>query len=130
MQLKKNQVNNNISLTLKEKTTISNPVYLFRFQSDQTKEDYFCICQDVAPLSQQNRVNIFNITEGISDQLNSKLILGLQGRYHYFIYEQSSTTNLNPIGLDIVQRGIMVLKGTQASKYVSYETDVKYKVYE
>ena len=81
MQLKKNQVNNNISLTLKEKTTISNPVYLFRFQSDQTKDDYFCICQDVAPLSQQNRVNIFNITEGISDQLSSKLILGLEGRY-------------------------------------------------
>ena len=37
MQLKKNQVNNNITLTLKEKTTIDDPVYLFRFESDQTK---------------------------------------------------------------------------------------------
>lgn len=130
MQLKKNQLNSNVTLTLKEKTTITNPVYLFEFNSDQSKESYFCICQDLATATQQERYNLFDITEGVSNPLNSSLILGLQGRYHYFIYEQSSTTNLDPTGLTIVERGIMTLKGDQLSNYVSYETDVTYKVYE
>lgn len=130
MQLKKNQVNNNIALTLKEKTTIDNPVYLFRFESDQTKVSYYCICQDLATTAQKDRYNLFDITEGINDPLNSKLILGLQGRYHYYIYEQVSTTNLDPTGLDIVERGIMTLKGDQVSPYRSYEIEVQYKVYE
>ena len=130
MQLKKNQVNNNIALTLTEKTTISNPVYLFGFEAQQRKVKYYCICQDVAPTSQKDRVNLFNITEGINDPLNSSLILGLQGRYNYFIYEQVSTTNLDPTGLTIIERGLMTLKGTQASNYKSYEFDVEYKVYE
>ena len=130
MQLKKNQINSNVTLTLKEKTTISNPVYLFRFNSDQTKEDYFVICQDLASATQKNRFNLFNITEGINDPLNSKLILDLEGRYHYYIYEQVSNTNLDSTGLNIVERGIMTLKGNQTSNYVSYESDLKYTVYE
>ena len=130
MQLKKNQVNNNIILTLKEKTTLANPVYLFRFESDQTKISYYCICQDLATVEQQVRANRFDITEGVDDPLNSSLILGLQGRYHFYIYEQESTTNLDPTGLDIVERGLMTLKGDQLSPYKSYETDVTYKVYE
>ena len=130
MQLKKNQVNSNITLTLAEKTTIVNPVYLFRFESDQTKVSYYCICQDLATTSQKVRYNLFDITEGVDDPLNSSLILGLSGRYHLYIYEQSSTTNLDPTGLDIVERGIMTLKGGQASPYQSYESDVTYKVYE
>ena len=130
MQLKKNQVNSDIVLTLTEKTTIDNPTYLFGFESDQTKESYYCICQDLATTEQKVRYNLFDITEGVNDPLNSSLVLGLQGRYHYFIYEQASTTNLDPTGLTIVERGIMTLKGDQISPYRSYESDVKYKVYE
>ena len=130
MQLKKNQVNSNITLTLTEKTTITDANYLFQFTSDQTKEDYFLICQDLATTEQKKRFNLFDITEGVDDPLNSKIILGLTGRYHYYIYEQVSDTNLDPTGLTIVERGIMTLKGTQDSNYISYEFDVKYKVYE
>jgi hypothetical protein len=130
MQLKKNQVNSNITLTLTEKTTIVDANYLFQFTSDQTKEDYFLICQDLATTEQKKRFNLFDITEGVDDPLNSGIILGLTGRYHYYIYEQVSDTNLDPTGLTIVERGIMTLKGTQDSNYISYEFDVKYKVYE
>ena len=130
MQLKKNQTNSNITLTLTEKTTITDANYLFQFTSDQTKEDYFLICQDLATTEQKKRFNLFDITEGVDDPLNSKVILGLSGRYHYYIYEQASDTNLDPTGLTIVERGIMTLKGTQDSNYISYEFDVKYTVYE
>tara|TARA_R110002153_G_scaffold107152_4_gene247119 strand:- start:1004 stop:1396 length:393 start_codon:yes stop_codon:yes gene_type:complete len=130
MQLKKSQLNSNITLTLTEKTTITTPVYLFRFESDQTKQSYYCISPDLATESQKVRFNLFNITEGVNDPLNGSLVLGLQGRYHFYIYEQSSTTNLDPTGLDIVERGIMTLKGDQASPYRSYESNITYKVYE
>ena len=130
MQLKKNQVNSNITLTLTEKTTITGANYLFQFTSDQTKEDYFLICQDLATTEQKKRFNLFDITEGVDDPLNSKIVLGLSGMYHYYIYEQASDTNLDPTGLTIVERGIMTLKGTQDSNYISYEFDVKYTVYE
>tara|TARA_R110000744_G_scaffold374319_1_gene487039 strand:+ start:116 stop:508 length:393 start_codon:yes stop_codon:yes gene_type:complete len=130
MQLKKSQLNSNITLTLTEKTTITTPVYLFRFESDQTKQSYYCISTDLATESQKVRFNLFNITEGVNDPLNGSLVLGLQGRYHFYIYEQSSTTNLDPTGLDIVERGIMTLKGDQASPYRSYESNITYKVYE
>ena len=131
MQLKRNQINSNITLTLKEKTTITDPVYLFRFESDQSKVSYYCICQDLATTAQKVRANRFNITEGTNDPLNSKVILGLSGRYHYFIYEQATgSINLDPTGLTIVERGIMTLKGDQVSNYRSYENEVTYKVYE
>ena len=131
MQLKKNQTNSNVTLTLSEKTTITNPVYLFRFESDQTKVSYYCICQDLATTAQKQRFNLFDIIEGVSDPLNSSLILGLQGRYHFYIYEQATgSTNLDPSGLNIVERGQMTLKGDQLSNYKSYETTVEYKVYE
>lgn len=131
MQLKKNQTNSNVTLTLSEKTTITDPVYLFRFESDQTKVSYYCICQDLATTAQKERFNLFDIIEGVSDPLNSSLILGLQGRYHFYIYEQATgSTNLDPSGLNIVERGIMTLKGDQLSNYKSYETTVEYKVYE
>lgn len=130
MQLKKNQTNNNIILTLTEKSTITNPVYLFRFESDQTKQSYYCISTDLATDSEKVRFNKFSITEGVSNPTNGSLILGLQGRYHFYIYEQVSTTNLDPTGLDIVERGIMTLKGDIVSPYVSYESDIIYKVYE
>ena len=131
MQLKRNQLNSNITLTLSEKTTISDPVYLFQFESDQSKVSYYCICQDLATTAQKERYNLFDITEGTNDPLNSKLVLGLQGRYHFYIYEQApGSPNLDPTGLTIVERGIMTLKGDQVSNYRAYENDVMYKVYE
>ena len=65
MKLKKSQLNQNVSLTLKEKTTISSPIYLFEFISDSTKQSNTCICQDVSTVgAARDRSNLFNITEG------------------------------------------------------------------
>lgn len=132
MKLNKSATTNNVALSLKEKTTLSEPIYLFEFISDSTSTSNTCICADVSTVgAQRNRANLFNITEGVDDRLNSSLILFNEGRYSYIIREQESTTNLD-INLSgaIVQRGIMVLLSTAESPYIEHEINVTYKVHE
>jgi hypothetical protein len=72
-------------------------VFLFRFISDQSKVEYSCIATDISnyPL----RYNKFSITEKasptITERRNGNIELPDPGFYHYYIYEQSSTTNLD-----------------------------------
>jgi hypothetical protein len=130
MKLIKGEINNNIALSLAEKTTITDAYYLFCFQSDQTKLKYYLIPTDLSTTEQRKRFNKFTITEGIDNPLNGSIILGLAGRYHYTIYEQDNDTNLDPAGLNIVERGIMNLKGDLPTRYVAYDNNVTYTVYE
>lgn len=132
MKLKKGTTNQNVALTLKEKTTLSDPVYLFEFVSDSTKTSNTCICADVSVVGDaRDRSNLFDITEGVDDRLNSSLILFNVGRYHYFIREQVSTTNLDTaLSGAIVERGIMLLLDTETSQYVQHTPTVTYTVHE
>ncbi len=132
MQLTKNQINLNVVLTLTDKTTISNPVYLFEFINNQTKQTYTCICQDLATEAQKARFNTFDITEGVDDRLNSSLILGLAGQYVYNIHQQTSVTNLDPdLAEGIVERGYMRLTGdSDEVVWFSHTPDINYVAHE
>ena len=132
IRLKKGETTENVVLTLTEKTTISNPNYLFEFTSDSTKQSNTCICSDLStPGAARERANIFNITEGVDDRENGSLILFNAGRYHYTIREQSSSTNLDPdLSGDIVERGIMLLADFDTTQYIQHETNVTYIVHE
>jgi hypothetical protein len=132
IDLRKNSVNANIPLTLAEKTTISNPYYLFEFQNDTTKVKYYQIFTDVSTVPIAQRVwNLFNIEVVNSGSGANKIILGNVGKYHYIIYEQASSSNLNPAGLTIVERGIMELvDSTEVSIYVQHENIVTYVAHE
>lgn len=129
MQLKKNEANQRIALTLTERTTISNPNYLFEFINNQTKQVYTCICGEVSATS---KYNLFDITEGVDDRTNSSLILGLAGQYYYNIHQQSSSTNLDPdLAQGIVERGYMVLEGVvDEIRWVSNEINITYVAHE
>ena len=131
MLLTKATNNTNVALTLVEKTTIVNPYYLFEFRNDITNVKYYQIFTDVSTAgAQRNRSNLFNIEVINSGSGANKIILGNTGLYHYAIYEQSSSSNLVPTGLTIVERGQMRLIDSEASIYVQYETDVTYVAYE
>ena len=132
IKLKKGEETENVALTLTEKTTISSPSYLFEFTSDSTKQANTCICADLSiEGAQRDRANLFNITEGVDDRLNSSLILFNAGRYHYTIREQESTTNLDPdLSGDIIERGIMLLADFETSQYLQHEINVIYTVHE
>lgn len=105
---------------------------MFEFISDSTLTSNTCICQDVSVVGDaRTRSNLFNITEGVDDRLNSSLILFNEGRYHYIVREQESTTNLDPdLSGAIVERGNLLLLDTETSQYIQHEINVTYTVHE
>lgn len=122
MILQKATNNTNIALTLYEKTTLSPVYYLFEFQNDQTKVKYYQIFTDVSVAgSARERANLFNIEVINSGSGANKIILGNTGLYHYTVYEQSSSSNLDPTGLTVVERGQMRLIDGESSQYIAHE---------
>jgi hypothetical protein len=129
--LQKSTNNTNIALTLYEKTTLSPVYYLFEFQNDQTKVKYYQVFTDVSVAgSARERSNLFNIEVINSGSGANKIILGNTGLYHYTIYEQSSSSNLDPTGLTIVERGQMRLVDGETSQYVAHEIEITYVAHE
>jgi len=131
MILTKSTNNTNISLTLKEKTTLYPVYYLFEFQNDQTKVKYYQIFTDVSTVTYNQRVwNVFNIEVINSGSGANKIILGNTGLYHYTIFEQSSSSNLDPTGLTVVERGQMRLIDSETSQYIAHEITHTYVAHE
>lgn len=131
MLLQKATNNTNIALTLYEKTTLSPVYYLFEFQNDQTKVKYYQIFTDVSTTgSARERANLFNIEVVNSGSGANKIILGNAGLYNYTIYEQSSSSNLDPAGLTVVERGKMRLIGTEATQYTAHQITRTYVAHE
>ncbi|MGL4598502.1 MAG: hypothetical protein ACRCYO_13375 [Bacteroidia bacterium] len=132
MQLKKSFNNTNVPLTLKEKTTIDNPVYLFEFRNDTTGVRYCQIFDDVStPGDQRDRANLFNIEIINTGSGANKIILGNVGQYGYIIHQQSSPTNLNPdLAEGIVERGRMRLIDDETSIYIEHQIEIEYVAHE
>lgn len=104
--INKNTTNNFVA-TLYELSQLTDPNYLFEFESDQTKTKYYTIITDVS--TNKPRYNEFNFIEGSSDPTNGSLDLGSPGFYNYKVYEQSSSSNLDPTGLNEVEQGKLKL---------------------
>lgn len=112
----------NIILTLTEKQLLTNPNYLFVFtnRSDNTLVKFVKLNNtDIS--AYKDRFNNFSITT------NTYFNSSLNGQYDYQIYEQTSTSNLNPTGLNMLESGIMELVGTTMS-YTEYTTTDTYKI--
>jgi len=104
---------NTIALTLKEKTTLASPTYLFEFINNQSKEKLYCISTDTSAFKE--RYNKFSIIVKTTTPtpLNGEVKLKIGDEYTYNVYEQESTTNLNPAGLSKVETGYMKFKINQ-----------------
>lgn len=98
---------NTVAVTLYEKTTIAaaDVHYLFKFFNQETKTSQYCIPTDTSDFI--SRYNKFTITENDApDPLTGEVSLKPTGQWHYYVYEQESTTNLDPTGLTLVESGI------------------------
>ncbi len=85
-------------LTLSEKTTISNPTYLFSVHHRLTDTITNFILSDVS--IHKERYNQFQIDESDYDFYT--------GEYEYKVYAQTSTTNTNPsLSNEMVESGCM-----------------------
>ena len=99
-----------------EKQTLTSPNYLFVFENRSTNTEIKFVRlnnTDISPYKE--RYNEFTIV------VNSFFNTALNGQYTYTIYEQASTSNLNPTGLNLLESGIMELSGTTIS-FTEYET--------
>jgi hypothetical protein len=106
----------NIILTLTEKQLLTSPNYLFVFENRSTNTEIKFVKLNATDISAyKDRFNEFNIV------VNSYFNTALNGQYTYTIYEQTSTTNTNPTGLNLLESGIMELSGTTIS-FTEYET--------
>jgi len=91
-------------VTLNEKRTLDNGYYLFVFTSNPegyTAAKIYYFAEDES--SYQDRYNKFPIN-------TSTVFLNKPtGEYLYKVYEQASSSNVDPTGLTEVERGILVL---------------------
>jgi len=104
---------------------LSSPVYLFVFSKGGN--DYPVISTDLATDSAKARYNKFTIIEGSSDPTNGSFILGTTGVYDLNVYEQSSTTNLDPANsTGLVETTLARVIDTETSNYIEHTINVTY----
>jgi len=120
---------NVVVLTLSEKITISSPNFLFEFINTQTQIKYYCISADLSLYPE--RYNKFNIIVKTTtpSPLVGEINIPLGDEYTYNVYEQVSSTNLNPSGLTVVENGLMTYDKIITSR-VELESTLTRKAYE
>lgn len=107
-------------LTLTEKTTITNPTYLFSVTQRQSNTVTNFIMTDVS--SFKERYNEFVFVEGVTAELYT-------GEYMYKVYAQTSPSNLDPsLANELVEEGILKVGDTFGT--TSYTPNLTEKIYE
>jgi hypothetical protein len=109
-------------LTLTEKELLVNPNYLFVFRSRSTNTEVKFVLLNNTDISLfKERYNKFSLVT--NTYFNTSLI----GQYTYEIYEQASSSNTNPTGLNMLESGIMMLNEA-ATIFTSYQTTDTFKI--
>lgn len=109
-------------MTLTEKQLLTNPNYLFVFTNRSANTEVKFVRLNNTDISQyKERYNEFSIVT------NTNFETALNGQYDYEVYEQASTSNTNPAGLNMIESGIMELVGTPFN-FTEYTTTDTYKI--
>ena len=87
LRLERNQTSTLI-VTVTELKTLSSPYWLFEFMHEQSFEKVYCILTNIS--TGTTRYDEFELTDGVD------LTFPYDGFYTYKIYEQTSSTNLDP----------------------------------
>ena len=104
-------VTSTIVLTLTEKQLLTNPNYLFVFTGRSTKTTVKFVLLNNADLSlYKDRYNKFSIANSLFT--NAKI-----QHYTYNVYEQASTSNTDPTGLNLLETGLMELKASSTNVF-------------
>lgn len=109
-------------MTVTELTTVSPVYYLFEFEHEQSFLKYYCILANISLATE--RYDEFELIDGVD------LTFDYDGYYTYRIYQQTSSTNLDPNLSDgIVEEG-------RAHVYVidspsnEYNENITFNIYE
>ena len=108
---------NTVVLTLTEKCLLVNPYFLFEFKNVSTNTKQYIIPIDNS--TQKDRFNQFTIVETASPTIPQiKLTVG---DYEYTIYEQASSSNTNPAGLNVVELGYATCYDLTTVTFAEYQ---------
>jgi len=114
-----------IVLTLTEKASLNTPNYLFVFKSRNTNDVVkFVLLNNTDVSVYKSRYNEFNIVANTYfANINS-------GEYTYEVYEQISTSNLDPtLSTGLLEKGQMSLKNSTDFNFTTYnQSSNTYKV--
>lgn len=121
INLQKNTVNDKVVVTVTELVTLINPFFLFEFKSDETNNLYYCISTNTSV--NKPRYDLFTITDTATpNPLLGQVNLPV-GTYEYRIYEQTSSTNLNPsLSTSRCEVGQARITVTTVNPFVTYES--------
>lgn len=123
----KNTTNYTI-LTLSEKTTLTNAVYLFEVTNDVTNDVIYFIAPDTS--GNKERYNKITIIESSTElPLVGQITFPTLGSYKYNVYEQTSTTNLDPSGLNLIDKGKIKVSDTEVANPTYNGNQTNYIVY-
>lgn len=115
---------NAVTVTTTEKGTADH--YLFEFQNLTTLGKAYCIQQDTSAF--QNRYNQFEITEQTIPTAADGEVELPEGMGKYWIYANTSSTNIDPTGLTVLETGMILVTGTTVEP-TEYDNNPNYTVY-
>lgn len=114
--------------TLVEKTTLSPVYYLLEITNDETAESVYCVVTESS--TELQRYNQFNVTESANPVALMGEVTLSEGKHTYKFYEQSNGTNLNPLGLTVVEEGVLKCIDNSNNTNTEYPATVTNTVYE
>src|SRR4030066_102539 len=115
---------NSLIVTLKEKQTLASPYFLVRFTNLFSNTSKLCIASDSSAYT--DRFNDLAVTESTTETpLTGVIKLSEEGEWKYEIWEQSSSTNLNPdAATKLLETGICIVKSsTSANTFIERVTE-------
>ena len=120
-------IDNRVSLTLNEKSTLLSPEYLIEFTNNSTGKNKIIAVTDISEYIES--YNRFIITESdIEDLQNSVVSLNPIGKWSYTVYEMNSSSprNMNKNdSVGVVETGICEVYGQVENKNIFADDDQK-----
>ena len=100
---------NKLVVNTKDVNQSGTNIYLLQFTNNQTKVDYFTLSTDT---STSERYTAFNVSSSVNNPFSSSVYLPNKGQYTYHIYEASNSASLEPLGLNLVDKGKLLVLGS------------------
>lgn len=113
---------NNVIITVTENVTLTNPVFLFDLTYNSSSNNSYQFIAD----------NISSATTRYDQFIIQNQISGIteQGWFTYKVYEQESTTNMNPLlATSLVEQGLCLVSGSTQLNYVTDSGQTNYNYY-
>ena len=121
LRLEKNQ-QSTLIVTVSELKTLSNPYWLFEFMHEQSFEKVYCILTNIS--TGTDRYDEFQLTDGV------EVTFPYSGFYTYKIYEQTSSSNLDPdLATSLCEEGRAHVWEPSASDQI-YDSTIVNNIYE